>query len=95
MQVIYIFQNYGAFFDEQGAGITGPVKLKGSANGTVVDLSSQLWNYQVSFLCSLQCAAVHLTTCGTVLNRRDCLILLYINSCLFYIKISAGFYNLS
>ncbi|XP_027346416.1 beta-galactosidase 8-like isoform X2 [Abrus precatorius] len=40
-------QNYGAFFDTWGAGITGPVKLKGLKNGSTVDLSSQQWTYQV------------------------------------------------
>ncbi|XP_010253630.1 PREDICTED: beta-galactosidase 8 [Nelumbo nucifera] len=40
-------QNYGAFFDKWGAGITGPVKLKGSKNGTTVDLSSSQWTYQI------------------------------------------------
>ncbi|XP_042955373.1 beta-galactosidase 8-like isoform X3 [Carya illinoinensis] len=40
-------QNSGAFFDKTGAGITGPVKLKGIKNGTTVDLSSQEWTYQV------------------------------------------------
>ncbi|PKI51981.1 hypothetical protein CRG98_027633 [Punica granatum] len=40
-------QNYGAFFDKTGAGITGPVKLKRSANGTTIDLSSQRWTYQI------------------------------------------------
>ncbi|GLT81831.1 hypothetical protein SLE2022_002610 [Rubroshorea leprosula] len=40
-------QNYGAFFDKTGAGITGPVKLKGSKNGNSVDLSSQQWTYQI------------------------------------------------
>nr|CAC44501.1 beta-galactosidase [Fragaria x ananassa] len=40
-------QNYGAFFDLVGAGITGPVQLKGSANGTTIDLSSQQWTYQI------------------------------------------------
>ncbi|XP_021887024.1 beta-galactosidase 8 [Carica papaya] len=39
-------QNYGAFFDKVGAGITGPVKLEGS-NGASIDLSSQQWTYQV------------------------------------------------
>lgn len=39
-------QNYGAFYDLVGAGITGPVKLKGS-NGASLDLSSQQWTYQV------------------------------------------------
>lgn len=39
------FQNYGAFFDLWGAGITGPVKLKGQ-DGTK-DLSSDEWTYQV------------------------------------------------
>ncbi|KAK6163297.1 hypothetical protein DH2020_000161 [Rehmannia glutinosa] len=40
--------NYGAFFDKTGAGVTGPVQLKGSQNGsTVVDLSSQQWTYQI------------------------------------------------
>jgi hypothetical protein len=40
-------QNYGAFFDEQGAGITGPVKLVGVNNGSTSDLSSLQWTYQV------------------------------------------------
>ncbi|KAL2332047.1 hypothetical protein Fmac_019628 [Flemingia macrophylla] len=40
-------QNYGAFFDTWGAGITGPVTLKGSTNGSTLDLSSQTWTYQV------------------------------------------------
>ncbi|MQL82322.1 hypothetical protein Taro_014801 [Colocasia esculenta] len=38
-------QNYGAFFDEWSAGITGPVKLKG--NSGTIDLSSNMWTYQV------------------------------------------------
>ncbi|KAK8934992.1 Beta-galactosidase 6 [Platanthera zijinensis] len=38
-------QNYGAFFDLTGAGITGPVQLRGQ-NGTR-DLSSEEWTYQV------------------------------------------------
>ncbi|KAK7257722.1 hypothetical protein RIF29_31900 [Crotalaria pallida] len=40
-------QNYGAFFDTWGAGITGPVILKGLKNGSTLDLSSQQWTYQV------------------------------------------------
>ncbi|EYU18852.1 hypothetical protein ABFS82_04G192500 [Erythranthe guttata] len=40
-------QNYGAFFDKTGAGITGPVQLKGLKNGSTLDLSSQQWTYQV------------------------------------------------
>ncbi|KAI4334419.1 hypothetical protein L6164_019116 [Bauhinia variegata] len=40
-------QNYGAFFDTWGAGITGPVQLKGLKNGGTLDLSSQQWTYQV------------------------------------------------
>ncbi|KAJ4970437.1 hypothetical protein NE237_003536 [Protea cynaroides] len=39
-------QNYGAFFDQKGAGITGPVKF-GSKNGTSIDLSSSQWIYQI------------------------------------------------
>ncbi|XP_055959705.1 beta-galactosidase 8 isoform X2 [Mercurialis annua] len=39
-------QNYGAFFELAGAGITGPVTLK-SQNGNIVDLSSQQWTYQI------------------------------------------------
>ncbi|KAI8008370.1 Beta-galactosidase 8 [Camellia lanceoleosa] len=39
-------QNYGAFFDKWGAGVTGPVKLKGLNNGSTIDLSSQQWTYQ-------------------------------------------------
>ncbi|XP_072961559.1 beta-galactosidase 6 [Typha angustifolia] len=38
-------QNYGAFYDLWGAGVTGPVKLKGQ-NGTL-DLSSMQWTYQI------------------------------------------------
>ncbi|XAR59765.1 Beta-galactosidase [Bertholletia excelsa] len=40
-------QNFGAFFDKWGAGITGPVKLQGGTNGSTIDLSSQQWKYQV------------------------------------------------
>lgn len=40
-------QNYGAYFDTVGAGITGPVQLKGSQNGSTIDLSSQKWTYQI------------------------------------------------
>ncbi|KAH1224975.1 Beta-galactosidase 8 [Glycine max] len=40
-------QNYGAFFDTWGAGITGPVILKCLKNGSNVDLSSKQWTYQV------------------------------------------------
>ncbi|CAL9155385.1 unnamed protein product [Musa hybrid cultivar] len=38
-------QNYGAFFDLWGAGITGPVMLKGQKSTT--DLSSNDWTYQI------------------------------------------------
>ncbi|GAB2275102.1 Beta-galactosidase 8 [Dionaea muscipula] len=42
-------QNYGAFFELQGAGITGPVGLKSSTGGTTFSLSSvsQQWTYQI------------------------------------------------
>ncbi|XVF47153.1 hypothetical protein PTKIN_Ptkin03bG0086400 [Pterospermum kingtungense] len=40
-------QNYGAFFDLVGAGVTGPVKLNGLKNGSSIDLTSQQWTYQV------------------------------------------------
>ncbi|KAI5666236.1 hypothetical protein M9H77_16089 [Catharanthus roseus] len=40
-------QNYGAFFDTRGAGVTGPVQLKASKSGIITDLSSQQWTYQV------------------------------------------------
>ncbi|XP_058757536.1 beta-galactosidase 8-like [Vicia villosa] len=40
-------QNYGAFYDLVGAGITGPVTLKGLKNGSTSDLSSQQWTYQI------------------------------------------------
>ncbi|KAK7261372.1 hypothetical protein RIF29_27681 [Crotalaria pallida] len=40
-------QNYGEFFDTWGAGITGPVILKGLKDGSTLDLSSQEWTYQV------------------------------------------------
>ncbi|KAL6510901.1 Beta-galactosidase 8 [Orobanche gracilis] len=39
-------KNYGAFFDKTGAGVFN-VQLKGSQNGSTVDLSSQQWAYQV------------------------------------------------
>ncbi|KAL2239454.1 beta-galactosidase 8 [Sesamum indicum] len=39
--------NYGAFFDTRGAGVTGPVQLKSSKNGSTIDLSSQQWTYQI------------------------------------------------
>ncbi|XLU45922.1 hypothetical protein S245_040736, partial [Arachis hypogaea] len=38
--------NYRFFFDTWGAGIPGPVTLKGLKNGTTIDLSSQQWSYQ-------------------------------------------------
>ncbi|XP_027909643.1 beta-galactosidase 8-like [Vigna unguiculata] len=40
-------QNYGAFFDLRGAGITGPVILKSLNNGSSLDLSSHNWTYQI------------------------------------------------
>ncbi|KAJ1424345.1 Glycoside hydrolase, family 35 [Sesbania bispinosa] len=40
-------QNFGPFFDTLGAGITGPVILKGLKNGRTLDLSTQRWTYQV------------------------------------------------
>ncbi|KAF9593008.1 hypothetical protein IFM89_019735 [Coptis chinensis] len=40
-------KNYGAFYDIVGAGVTGPVKLKGLRNGTASDLSSYQWTYQI------------------------------------------------
>jgi hypothetical protein len=40
---IYLYQNYEAFYDKTGAGITGPVKLKRVKSGITVDLSSQQW----------------------------------------------------
>ncbi|XP_051113238.1 beta-galactosidase 8 [Andrographis paniculata] len=40
-------RNYGAFFDTVGAGVTGPVQLKSSQNGLLIDLSSQQWTYQI------------------------------------------------
>jgi len=43
-----VLQNYRAFFDTWGGGITGPVILKGLKNGSTVDLSFQQWTYQVS-----------------------------------------------
>lgn len=44
-----MYQNYGAFFETKGAGITGPVKLESQKNGITVDLSSGQWTYQVGF----------------------------------------------
>ncbi|CAN1249628.1 Beta-galactosidase 8 [Linum perenne] len=39
-------QNYGAFFDLKGAGVTGPVVLK-LKNGSTIDVSAQTWTYQI------------------------------------------------
>lgn len=44
-----MYQNYGAFFETRGAGVTGPVKLERQKNGINVDLSSGQWKYQVGF----------------------------------------------
>ncbi|KAI3938953.1 hypothetical protein MKW92_030529 [Papaver armeniacum] len=40
-------QNYGAFYELTGAGITGPVTIKGLKNGASLDLSSTKWTYQI------------------------------------------------
>ncbi|XP_022970625.1 beta-galactosidase 8-like [Cucurbita maxima] len=40
-------QNYGAFFEKRGAGVTGPVKLESQKNSITVDLSSGQWTYQI------------------------------------------------
>ncbi|CAL0332281.1 unnamed protein product [Lupinus luteus] len=40
-------QNYGEFFDTWGAGITGPVILKGLKSGQNLDLSFEKWTYQI------------------------------------------------
>ncbi|CAH9072943.1 unnamed protein product [Cuscuta europaea] len=40
-------QNYGAHYDLRGAGVTGPVQLKGSNGSLIADLSSQQWTYQI------------------------------------------------
>ncbi|OVA10161.1 D-galactoside/L-rhamnose binding SUEL lectin domain [Macleaya cordata] len=47
MSITVGLQNYGAFYDLVGAGITGPVKLKGLKNGTTLDLSTNQWTYQI------------------------------------------------
>lgn len=39
-------QNYGAFLEKDGAGISGTIKLTGFKNGDI-DLSKSLWTYQV------------------------------------------------
>ncbi|GMH08039.1 hypothetical protein Nepgr_009879 [Nepenthes gracilis] len=39
-------QNYGAFFEKDGAGIRGQIKLTGLNNGDI-DLSEFMWTYQV------------------------------------------------
>ncbi|GLJ33374.1 hypothetical protein SUGI_0671390 [Cryptomeria japonica] len=39
-------ENFGGFYDAIGAGITGPITLKGLKNGTQ-DLSMQEWTYQI------------------------------------------------
>nr|XP_043634605.1 beta-galactosidase 8 [Erigeron canadensis] len=56
-------QNYGAFFDKTGAGITGPVELMGLTNGSSVDLSSKQWTYQIG----LKGEALGLNTGGSSL----------------------------
>ncbi|KAK9672424.1 hypothetical protein RND81_12G099700 [Saponaria officinalis] len=46
------FANYGAFFDLQPAGVTGPVQLIANVNGVITtkDLSNQQWNYMVGLV---------------------------------------------
>ncbi|XP_058180957.1 beta-galactosidase 9 isoform X2 [Rhododendron vialii] len=39
-------QNYGAFYEKDGAGFKGQIKLTGFVNGDI-DLSDTLWTYQV------------------------------------------------
>lgn len=39
-------QNVGAFYESWGAGIDGPVMIKGLRSG-IQDLSSQMWTYQI------------------------------------------------
>ncbi|KAI3822853.1 hypothetical protein L1987_10452 [Smallanthus sonchifolius] len=56
-------QNYGAFFDKTGVGITGPVELEGLTDGSAVDLSSQQWTYQIG----LKGEALGLNTGGSSL----------------------------
>lgn len=52
-------QNYGEFFDLSGAGVTGPVQLRGSTKGSATDLSSQKWTYQVGYLFDLEVASYY------------------------------------
>nr|GEW71170.1 beta-galactosidase 8 [Tanacetum cinerariifolium] len=40
-------KNYDAFFGKTGAGSTGPVELEGLKSGSIIDLSSQRWTYQI------------------------------------------------
>ncbi|KAI3974006.1 hypothetical protein MKX01_030582 [Papaver californicum] len=40
-------QNYGAFYELMGAGITRLVTVKGLKNGASLDLSSTKWTYQI------------------------------------------------
>lgn len=42
-----LIQNYGAYYDKVGAGVTGPVQLRSSKNGSTIDLYLQHWTYQV------------------------------------------------
>ena len=42
-----MIQNYGAFFEKDGAGFRGQIKLTGFMNGDI-DLSKSSWTYQVS-----------------------------------------------
>lgn len=41
-------QNYGAFFEKDGAGFRGKVKLTGFKDGDI-DLAKSLWTYQASY----------------------------------------------
>lgn len=44
----FVIQNYGAFYEKDGAGFKGQIKLTGFVNGDI-DLSDSLWTYQVYF----------------------------------------------
>jgi hypothetical protein len=68
----YAPQNYGAFYDTVGAGITGPVTLKFPKNGSTTDLSSQQWTYQVSLGAISFFGFIEVINYNTWLYFREC-----------------------
>lgn len=53
-ELVYIWQNYGAFLETWGAGIRGSASITGLPSGDL-DLSTSTWSYQVSLISVITC----------------------------------------